>query len=243
MTRRSIATKLAVAYGLFLLPLVFLCFQMVMDKQAKIAFAQKELLGVRYIQQVLSLQKTMIEHGGKDEVSSILNGLTPSGHDSGPGRRGEQAARRGPQRPTSERHPGGDRPDRQGRGRVEPDPRSRPRQLLHAGRADGEDPVRGGRCVSLVDNVARAARQPSSGSARVSIGVQTGALRSTLDGLSSDIQNAVAGNPDGTADRTVGPVLAPVARAYPAIMASFTDQTKAEHRRRCPSRCWTGFSP
>ncbi len=227
MTRRSIATKLAIAYGLFLLPLVFLCFQMVMDKQAKIAFAQKELWGVRYIQQVLLLQKTIIGHGGKDEVSSILNGLTLSGHDlvpNGAENRLRDAVR------TSDVEAVQAATDLIGKAAdgsnltLDPDLDSFYTQDVLTVKIPSA--VAG--AVSLVDNVARAARQPSSGSVRVSIGVQTGALQSALDGLSSDIQNAVAGNPDGTADRTVGPVLAPLARAYPAIMASFTDQTKAE---------------
>ena len=60
----TIAAKLAIAYCLFLMPIGYLGYQMVADKEASIAFAQKEIAGVDYIAQVRKAQDAVIRGKG-----------------------------------------------------------------------------------------------------------------------------------------------------------------------------------
>ena len=52
----TIAAKLGIAYALFLAPIGYLGYQTVADKEAGIGFAQKEIVGVRYISEIESPQ-------------------------------------------------------------------------------------------------------------------------------------------------------------------------------------------
>ena len=56
----TIAAKLAIAYVLFLAPIVYLGYQMVSDKESTIAFARKEIAGVQYVAVVRGVQDAVV---------------------------------------------------------------------------------------------------------------------------------------------------------------------------------------
>jgi hypothetical protein len=56
----TIATKLAIAYSLFLAPIGYLGYQMIANKESSIEFARKETLGVRYIAEVRGVQDAVV---------------------------------------------------------------------------------------------------------------------------------------------------------------------------------------
>ena len=59
----TIAGKLVIAYGLFLIPICYLGLQLILDKEAGIAFARKEVLGVHYIAEVRDVQDALARDG------------------------------------------------------------------------------------------------------------------------------------------------------------------------------------
>jgi len=67
-TRVTIATKLVIAYGLFLAPIGYLGYKMVSEKEANIAFAQKEVTGVHYIAVVRGVQDALVRGGNMAEL-------------------------------------------------------------------------------------------------------------------------------------------------------------------------------
>jgi methyl-accepting chemotaxis protein len=81
--------------------------------------------------------------------------------------------------------------------------------------------------ASLATSVAGTAGHDISAEDQVTIGIQGGALRPTLDGLASDIESAVQGNPDKTVDGAVTASVAKVTATAKAVLASLADHAKA----------------
>jgi len=85
--------------------------------------------------------------------------------------------------------------------------------------------------AALTSAVARTAGHAVSVADQVTIGVQVGALRPTLDSLASDIDSAVQGNPDKTVDGAVTASVAKVTETAKAVLASLDDHARAADAR------------
>jgi methyl-accepting chemotaxis protein len=81
--------------------------------------------------------------------------------------------------------------------------------------------------ASLATSVAGTAGHDISVEDQVTIGIQGGALQPALDGLASDIESAVQGNPDKTVDGAVTASVAKVTATSKAVLASLADHAKA----------------
>ena len=224
----TIATKLAVAYGLFLAPIGYLGYQMISDKATSIEFAQKEVAGVHYIAEVRGVQDNVVR--GAD-----MDGLA--------GRIKANEAARGADLKTA------DATETLLKALVGIDRGAAAQAAadLVSKAADGSNltldpdldsyytqdaltvkvPTAVAGVASLAASIANTAGQEVSVTDQVSIGVQVGALQPTLDGLASDIANAVQGNPDKTVDGAVTAPVAKVTEIAKTVLASLGDHAKA----------------
>jgi methyl-accepting chemotaxis protein len=228
----SIAAKLAIAYGLFLAPIGYLGYQMVADKEASIDFAQKEVSGLRYISEVRAVQDAVVR--GADMTS-----LTERANANEKARGADLKTATA----TDSLLKALAAADRSAAAQAAAD--------LIGKAADGSNltldpdldsfytqdaltvkvPIAVAGVASLATSVAGTAGHNMSVDDQVTIGVQNGALQPTLDGLVSDIESAVQGNPDKTVDATVTASVAKVAAAAKVVLASLADHARAADAR------------
>ncbi len=224
----TIAAKLAIAYGMFLAPIAYLGYQMVSDKQTNIEFALKEITGIRYIAVVRGVQDVVVRGGGMPDLA----GRTRA-NDKALGADLKTAAY------TEILLAALAATDRGAAAQAAAD--------LIGKAADGSNltldpdldsfytqdaltvkvPAAVASAASWARAVANTAGHTPSVAERVSIGVQVGGLQPALDGLASDIDNAVQGNPDDTVDAALTPRIAEIAEAAKTSLASLADQAAA----------------
>jgi methyl-accepting chemotaxis protein len=224
----TIGTKLIIAYGLFLAPIAFLGYQMVSDKEVQIAFAQKELVGVRYISEVRGVQdaavrsadmaglagriKTNEQELGTDLKTADATAALLKTLASGNRAAAAQAA--------------ADLIGKAADGSnltLDPDLDS----FYTQDALTVKVPAAVAGIASLAASVAGTAGHELSVADQVSIGVQVGALKPALDGLASDIDSAVLGNPDKTVAGAVSASVASVTKTADEVLASLADHSKA----------------
>ncbi|HEX3573310.1 MAG TPA: methyl-accepting chemotaxis protein [Rhodopila sp.] len=224
----TIAAKLAIAYSLFLIPIGYLGYQMVSDKEANIAFARKEISGVQYIAAVRGVQDAVVRGGDMKGLSERVNANeTTRGGDLKTAAATEALLKA----------LAGD--DRGAAARAAAD--------LVGKAADGSNltldpdldsfytqdaltvkvPTAVASIAALAEAVSGTAGHDVSVADQVTIGVQIGALQPTLDGLVSDIESAVQGNPDRTVDGAVTAPVTKVAGTAKAALATLSDHAKA----------------
>ncbi len=224
----TIAAKLAIAYGLFLAPIGYLGYQMVADKESSIDFARKETQGVRYIAEIRRVQDAVVR--GADMVGlvervkanetangadlktatatdALLKALAGADHAAA-----AQAA--------------SDLIGKAADGSnltLDPDLDS----FYTQDALTVKVPTAVAGVASLANSVAGTAGHDISVEDQVTIGIQGGALQPALDGLASDIDSAVQGNPDKTVDGAVTASVAKVTATAKAVLASLADHAKA----------------
>ena len=223
-----IAAKLAIAYGLFLAPIGYLGYEMVADKEAKIDFAQKEVSGLRYVAEVRAVQDAVVRGAdmaglaervkanekarGTDlktamATNSLLKALAGTDH-----RAAAQAA--------------ADLIGKAADGSnltLDPDLDS----FYTQDTLTVKVPAAVAGVASLATSVADTAGRDILVDDQVMIGVQGGALQPTLDGLASDIESAVQGNPDKTVDGAVSAPVAKVTATAKTALALLADHARA----------------
>src|SRR3984957_1852774 len=200
----TIGTKLIIAYGLFLAPIAFLGYQMVSDKEVQIAFAQKELVGVRYISEVRGVQDAAVRSA---DMAGLAGRIKTNEQELGTDLKTADATAALLKTLAS-----GDR-----------NTAAQAAADLISKAADGSNltldpdldsfymqdvvtvkvPTAIAGSAALAAITAGTAGHDITVAQQVSSGVAIGALQPALDGIASDIASAVAGNPD----RTVGPAL------------------------------------
>ena len=224
----TIAAKLVVAYGLFLAPIGYLGYQTVSDKESNIDFAKKEVIGVRYIAEVRGVQDAVVRGADMAGLAArIKANETARGADlkttaaavallqalAGTGR--DEAARAA-----------ADLIGKSADGSnltLDPDLDS----FYTQDALTVKLPAAVAGVATLTSAVVGTAGHAISVADQVTIGVQVGALRPTLDSLASDIDSAVQGNPDKTVDGAVTASMAKVTETAKVVLASLDDHARA----------------
>ena len=228
----TISSKLVIAYALFLAPIAYLGCQMVLDRESNIGFAQKEILGVRYIAEVRAVQDAVARGAAMatqsariaanearfgadikthDSVGAMLKAL--SGPDDQAGRAVAVQA-------------GADLIGKAADGSnltLDPDLDS----FYTQDALTVKVPTAVAGIAALSAAVGATAGHAQSVADQINIGVQVGALQPTLDGLASDIASAVAGNPDRTVDAAVTASVARVAELGKAALLALAEPSRA----------------
>ncbi len=224
----TIASKLAIAYGLFLAPIGYLGFQMASDKEADIAFAQKELIGVRYIAEVRVVQDAIVRGG---DLTGLIERVKANQQD-----RGADLKTAGATTFLIKTLTGNNRP---GSAQAAAD--------LIGKAADGSNltldpnldsfytqdvltvkvPTAIAAFAALSDTLAGIAGREVTVADQVAIGVQVGTLQPTMDGMAADIDSAIGGNPDNSVDDAVTASAAKVADMAKPALTALSDHTKA----------------
>ncbi len=227
-TRVTIAAKLAIAYGLFLAPIGYLGYKMVSDKEANIAFAQKEVTGVHYIAVVRGVQDAVVRGGNMAGlVEQIRANETALGGDlktataTGALLKALAGTDRG-----AAAQAAADLIGKSADGSnltLDPDLDS----FYTQDALTVKVPTAVAAVASLVATAAGTAGHDVFVADQVSLGVEVGALQPMLDGLASDIDSAVQGNPDKTVDGAVTASVAKVTQAAKTVLAALTDHAKA----------------
>jgi methyl-accepting chemotaxis protein len=224
----TIAAKLAIAYGLFLAPIGYLGYQMVADKESSIDFARKETLGVRYIVEVRGVQDAVVRGAdmlglvGRVRANETANGAdlkTATATDA------LLKALAGADR-VAAAQAASDLIGKAADGSnltLDPDLDS----FYTQDALTVKVPAAVAGVASLATSVAGTAGHDISVEDQVTIGIQGGALQPALDGLASDIESAVQGNPDKTVDGAVTASVAKVTATSKAVLASLADHAKA----------------
>jgi methyl-accepting chemotaxis protein len=224
----TIAAKLAIAYSLFLAPIAYLGYQMVADKEANIGFAQKELVGARYIAEVRAVQDSVVrgaDMGG--QLERIGNNEQARGGDlkTADATQALVKALSGTDRAAAAQA-AADLVGKAADGSnltLDPDLDSFYTQDALTVKA----PTAVAGVYGLAAAVADTAGHDLAIADQVTIGVQVGALQPTLDGLASDIASAVQGNPDKTVDGAVTAAVTKVTETAKTVLAALADHGKA----------------
>lgn len=224
----TIATKLAVAYGLFLLPIAYLGVQMTLDRQSNIRFAQKELAGVGYIAEVRAVQ----DETARGAPMAALGGrISANQHDHGSRFKTADAssalvkALSGGDR-TAATQAAADLISKAADGSnltLDPDLDSFYTQDAFTVKVPSS--VAG--AVALASAAAATAGHAVSVDDKVAIGVLAGALQPNLDGLAADIASAVEGNSDKTVDGKVSAPVGLVTAAAKTAVPAMSDHARA----------------
>ncbi len=140
--RLGVASKLAVAISLFIVPVIVLLVLLYQSQQVAIDFGDKEAVGNNYLTALRIVHGTLVDSATTID-SAKLKGIIGDaeakyGAEMQSGRTGESRARLAG-REQSARYGSAQCPDRQDRRQVEPDSRSRSRQLLRDGPRAAED--------------------------------------------------------------------------------------------------------
>ncbi len=227
-THVTLAAKLAIAYGLFLAPIGYLGCQMVSDKEATIAFAGKELTGVRYIAAVRGVQDAVVRGGDMAELVEPVraNETALGGHlKTAAATDLLLQALAGTDRGAAAQA-AADLIGKSADGSnltLDPDLDSFYTQDVLSVKV----PTAVAAVASLAATVAGTAGHDVSVADQVDLGVQMGALQPTLDSLASDLANAVQGNSDGTVDGAVTASVTKVMQAAKTVLAALTDHARA----------------
>ncbi len=228
LSKRSIASKLIIAYGLFLAPIGYLSFNTIGDTEAKIGFAAKEIAGIHYIATVRDAQDRVARGA---EMGPLAASIESNEQASGSTLNTADAA--------AALVKALEGSDRAAAAQASAD--------LISKAADGSNltldpdldsfytqdaltvkvPTVVAGLSGLATTVKGAAARKLSIDDQVAIGVQVGGLQPALDGLASDVASAVAGNPDKTVDGAVTPAIERVTQTAKSVMADLTDHTKA----------------
>jgi len=224
----TITAKLMIAYSLFLIPIAFLGYQMVSDKTARIAFARKEIQGAHYIMDVRGVQDAVVR-------GALLTGMA--------GRiRGNERALGADLKTAAAAEALAKALEGTDRGLA-----AQAAADLIGKAADGSnltlDPdldsfytqdaltVKVPAAVAGLEALASAAANNAGGDVsvanQVAVGVQVGTLQSALDGLASDIDSAVEGNPDKSVARSVSSLVAAVTQTSKQVLPALADPGKA----------------
>ncbi len=217
----TIAAKLAIAYGLFLIPIAYLGYQMVSDKEANIEFARKEVAGIHYVAMVRGVQDALARGGemaGFVERIAINEQARGAGLDTAASADVLVKALMGSDRGAAVQAAAGLVGKAADGSNLTLDPYLDTYYTQDA--ITVKVPAAVASVASLAKTVADASGHELSVAEQVSIGVQIGGLQPTLDGLVSDIQNAVKGNPDGTVDRAVSALASKVTQAARLALSS-----------------------
>jgi methyl-accepting chemotaxis protein len=224
----TISGKLAVAYCLFLAPIGYLGYQMTSDKQTNIAFAQKEILGIHYIAEVRDVQDAVVRGG---DLSSLTERIRANESLRG--------ADLGTADATTALLKALAGTDRSAAAQAAAD--------LIAKAADGSNltldpdldsfytqdeltvkiPTSVAGIASLAAAVESTAGHDVSIAEQVNIGVQAGAFQPTVDGMASDIDSAIGGNPDKSVKAAMAALVANVADNAKTVLASLADHARA----------------
>ena len=224
----TIAGKLVLAYLLFLTPIVFLGYQMTSDREDNIAFAQKEVAGVSYVATVRAVQEAVVRGSGmaaladRIEINERLHG---AGFATADAASSLLKALRGTDRLAASQA-AADLISKAADGSnltLDPDLDSFYTQDMLTVKL----PTALAGIAALADAVAATARHELSVLEQVNIGIATGALQPTLDGLVSDLGSAVAGNPDKTVDGAVSAAIAKVTETAKSALAGLADHAGA----------------
>jgi methyl-accepting chemotaxis protein len=224
----TIAAKLAIAYGLFLAPIGYLGYQAVSGKQANIAFAQKEILGLHYIAAVRGVQDAIVR--GTDMpglAEAIRTNQVARGQDLKTTKNTDAllTALAGTDRGVAASAAADLIGSAADGSNLTLDPDLDSYYTQDALTVKVPTAVAG--VYALAASVAATAGHDLSVAEQVTIGVLTGALQPTLDGLTSDIASAVQGNPDKTVDGAVTASIAKVADTAKDVLASSNDHARA----------------
>ena len=226
--RLTIAAKITIAYGLFLAPICYLGYQVVSDKEANVAFANKELAGIDYIAEVRMVQDAVVRGGPIAALAERIRANETA--------RGAELKTEGATDALLKALAGEDR-----------GAAAQAAADLIGKAADGSNltldpdldsfytqdaltvkvPAAVAGVAALAAAIAPTAGHDVSVDERVSIGVQVGALQPTLDGLTSDIDSAAGGNPDRTVAATVTPAVSGVAGIVKSALPAMTDHAHA----------------
>ena len=224
----TIATKLAIAYGLFLAPTFYLGYATISDKESGIAFASKELRGVRYIADVRGVQDAVVRGAGlPDLIGRVKANETARGADlktsaaasvlvKALAAADRSAAAQAAAELIGKAADGSNLT-------LDPDLDSFYTQDVLTVKV----PTAVAGVLALATAVAATAGHDVSVADQVNIGVQSGALQPALDGLASDIDNAVQGNPDKTVDGAVTAAVAKVTETAKAVLGALADHARA----------------
>jgi len=224
----TIASKLAIAYGMFLAPIGYLGFQMASDKEADIAFTQKELIGVHYIAEARGVQDAIVRGG---DLAGLVERVKANQQA-----RGADLKTAGATTFLIKTLTGNNRP---GSAQAAAD--------LIGKAADGSNltldpkldsfytqdvlavkvPTAIAAIAALSDTLAGIAGREVTVTDQVAIGVQVGTLQPTMDGMASDIDSAISGNPDNSVDDAVTAAAAKVADMAKPALTALSDHTKA----------------
>ncbi len=228
----TIAVKLAVAYALFLAPIGYLEHQVLADKGTNIEFAQKEIVGVRYIAEVRGVQDTVVRGGA---MPGLIERIKANEATLGADLKTADATQALTKALAA----------------TDPDAAAQAAADLIGKAADGSNltldpdldsfytqdaltvkvPTAIAGVAALASAVAGTAGHDASVADQVSIGVQVGALQPALDGLASDIDSAAAGNPDKTVAAAVTASVAKVSETAKTVLAALADHAKAADAR------------
>lgn len=224
----SIASKLAAAYFLFLLPIGFLGVQTVRDKEASIGFARKEITGLRYVAAVRLVQDVLARGGdGSRFVADLKATEAALGTDLKTALAADVLvqALAGTDR-LAATQAAADLIGKAADGSnltLDPDLDSYYTQDALTVKV----PAAVTAVADLTAVVAGTAGRDLLVADQVSVGVRTGALQPTLDGLSADIESATEGNSDRSVAAAVAAPVAKVADAAAAALWSLSDHDNA----------------
>jgi methyl-accepting chemotaxis protein len=224
----TIATKLTIAYALFLMPIVYLGVRTVSGNEHDIAFARKELLGVHYVSVVRAIQDAVIR--GADMAA--LAGRVGANERA----QGRDLATADAAAALTQALAGVDRAAA-----------AQAAAALIGKAADGSNltldpdldsfytqdaltvkiPAAIAGFAAVAANVAASTGRDLAVADQVKLGVGIGALQPGVDGLVADIGSATAGNPDKSVDRAMGPAIKTVTGAAKIALAALADHAEA----------------
>ena len=224
----TLSAKLAIAYALFLLPIGYLGYQLLSDRQAGIAFASKELAGVRFIVKLRDVQDAVVRDGNMAGLAGQVEAEERAhGGDLGTGAATAALLKAlgGTDRSVAAQA-AADAIGKAADGSnltLDPDLDSFYSQDILTVKL----PALVAGIASVANTEASHAAEASSVAAQVDIGVQIGSLRPALDALAGDMESAAGGNPDRTVDPAMRAPIANVATTSAAFLASLGEQAGA----------------
>ncbi len=228
----TIATKLAIAYFLFLTPICYLAYQMLSSTQTQIDFARKEIGGLHYISEVLHVQAVAARGGDMTPtVERIRTAERTHGAPLGvtPSVQVLLTALAGADHPTAAQAAA----DLIGKiadgSNLTLDPDLDTFYLQDA--LTVKIPTAVALAVNLGDTIARLSGRDRSVDDQVAIGMATGVLRQMLDGLASNIETAAKNNHDKSVERVMVAPVAKVKEIARTVFAALANPTEAANAR------------
>jgi methyl-accepting chemotaxis protein len=224
----TIAAKLAVAYSLFLLPIGYLGYKMIAAAETSIGFANKEIVGVHYIADVRRVQDAIVRGSdmatlvGQAEANQRLLGANLETAEATSSL--AKALREGNRATAAQA--AADLISKAADGSnltLDPDLDSFYTQDVLTVKV----PTAVAGVAGLAAAVADTAGHDRSVADEINIGVLTGALQPTLDGLATDIDSAIRGNNDKTVSSAMAGPVEKVAGSAKITLAALSDHARA----------------